>query len=129
MSEFIPVSAAAQMTADYRKSREQLLKPEFQGRNILCICETFEKAQVQTLLDKTDCAGIRVYYGMDESAKVHAILCAVDEDDADILPALSNAAGRGHHDSGAGGVDDFTLENGQRCPEECPPPSDLNGGV
>lgn len=128
MSDFIPVSVAAAMTADYRKSRELILKPEFQGKNILCICETFQKDQVQTLLNKPDCAAFRVYYGMDEEAKVHAIFCAVDENNADILAVTASAVRRGHGPA-LDGIDDFTLENGQRCPEECPPPSDLNGGV
>jgi len=53
--------------------------------------------------------------------KVHAVLCAVDADDADMLTPQTIA-------SALDGPTDV-LENGQRCPEECPPPSDLNGGV
>jgi hypothetical protein len=123
MSDFIPVNVAAAMNADYRTNRELILKTEYQGKDILCICETFQKGQVQTLLDKSGCAALRVYYGMDDSMKVHAVLCAVDENNADILPPKTEVRSRSLTVDG----DDFTLENAQRCPEECPPPSQLNG--
>lgn len=121
MTEFIPVNVAAKMNAAYRNNRELILKPEYQGQNILCICETFEKSQVQELLDKANCQMLRIYYGMDDSMKVHAVLCAVDENNADILPPQNASLS-------SLGDDDYTLEMGQRCPEECPPDSDLNTG-
>jgi hypothetical protein len=122
MSDFIPVAEAAQMNASYRMNREMILRPEYQGKNILCICETFEKSQVETLLSKEGCAALRVYYGMDASMKVHAVLCAVDEENADILPAARSAVASSPQGQG----DDYTLENGQRCPVDCPPDSQLN---
>jgi hypothetical protein len=113
MSAFIPVSTATEMANDYINDHESILKTEYQGQNILCNSETFIKAQVQTLLDKEGCVAIRVQYGMDASKKVHAILVAVDENNEAIVPTASNA-------SLVDDSNEYTLEMGQRCPEECP---------
>jgi hypothetical protein len=121
MSAFIPVNLAAEMNARYRTNREWILQPKYQNANILCVCETFDKDQILTLLNKTGCAKLRIYYGMDTSLKVHAVLCAADEDNADILPPAQGI-------EALMGDDDYILEQGQRCPEECPPDSTLNTG-
>jgi hypothetical protein len=122
MSDFIPVNQAAKMNAFFRTNRELILKPEYQGQNILCICETFEKEQVADLLNKPGCEFFRIYYGMDDAMKVHAILCAVDENNADILYLQGETTAALEN----GNTDGFVVEMGQRCPEECPPPSVLN---
>jgi hypothetical protein len=116
MNHFISLATAAAMAKRYRSERENILKTEYQNQNVLPFCETFDKAPFETLLGKTECAGLRIYYGMDENLKLHAIIVAVNEDDEDILPAFELA----------GTEDEDIVDNGNRCPELCPPPSPLN---
>ena len=113
MSQFISLQQAIDMTTLYRQQKENILEPAYKNQNIQPRCETFDRATLDTLLAKPDCVSIRIYYGMDASLKVHAILVAVDNKGNDILPA-----------SGMGGMD--IVEDGQRCPVDCPPPSPLN---
>lgn len=80
------------------------------------ICETFEADAINNLLATEGCKYLRIYYGMTEELKTHAILVAVDANDQDILPS---------------GTDDddppVIIEDGYRCPPDCPPASPLNG--
>ncbi|HTD95194.1 MAG TPA: hypothetical protein VK644_15315 [Chitinophagaceae bacterium] len=118
MSQFISLQEAIQMTTVYRNEKENILAPAYQRKNILCRSESFGRDVFDSLLAQPDCQGIRVYYGMDDALKVHAIFVGYDSKDADILP--SSAPGdSGPPSTGIG-------ESGKRCPDDCPPPSDLN---
>jgi len=117
MSQFISLDQAIAMTTLYRNENEKILAPEFQGKNILCRSETFDREVFDTLLSKPDCKYIRIYYGMDEKLQVHAIIVAANEENEDILPPKGGVQLPGDGDIG---------ENGRRCPDVCPPPSDLN---
>jgi hypothetical protein len=119
MNHFIPLSTAAEMTAKFRGERENILKTEYQQQNVLPVAETYDKACFETLLAKADCAGLRIYYGMDENLKIHAIIVAVNENNQDILPSASLAA------TG----DEDIIESGVRCPELCPEASPLNSSL
>ena len=81
------------------------------------VCETFNKAAIAKLVATPGCASLRIYYGMQQDMLSHAILVAVDAAGADILPATTAAA-----------TDDdpVILEDGYRCPQDCPPGSVLN---
>ncbi len=117
-THFISTQAAADMTDRYRANRETILATAYKGQDILPLSETFNRDAFDELLSKSGCAGLRIYYGMDESLKVHAIIVAVDESNEDILPPkVLNALE---------GDDEFIAEEGQRCPNICPPPSPLN---
>lgn len=61
------------------------------------------------------CAGVRIYYGMDAALQVHAMLVATDIIGVDILPASANSKA-----IPASGGDPPIVEEGQRCPPECP---------
>jgi hypothetical protein len=113
--QFISLEPAIEMTARYREKRETILAAVYKGKNILALSETFSKEAVTTLLAVDDCAAVRIYYGMDETDKVHAILVPVNAANEDILPQVSILED-----------DPVILEQGQRCPPTCPPPSDLN---
>lgn len=113
MSAFISLRNAAAMTAAYRADKENILDPQYRGLNILCISETFDRTQVLSMLNNTGCDAMRVYYGMDENKKVHAILVGVDADDQDMLPPQ-------------GEIGNFIIEEARRCPDHCPPASPLN---
>lgn len=117
MSQFISLQEAIDMTTLYRQDKEVILANQFKGQNILPRCETFHREVFDTLLAKTGCESIRIYYGMDPEKKVHAIVVAVNDHGEDILPAEEASVG----DSG-GSIG----EQGQRCPEDCPPQSALN---
>lgn len=117
MNQFISLQQAINMTTLYRSERENILASPYMGQNILALSETFNRSVFDTLLAKPGCVSIRIYYGMDPSLKVHAILVPVNENNEDILPASSVALTDPGEDIG---------EQGQRCPEECPPDSPLN---
>jgi hypothetical protein len=116
MSHFISLEEAAAMTSRYRTNKSSVVKTVYESSNILAICETFDRIAFDTILSKSNCESVRIYYGMDEELKVHAIIVAVDGSGEDILPVglLST--------EGESGI----IENGNRCPELCPPPSSLN---
>ena len=123
MSSFISLEEALKMTADYNANRESILKPEYQGKNILCIHESFEKEKVDLLFSKPGVAGLRIWYGMDAEKKVHAILVGTNAQGQDViylntaqLSATSAPTAKTMSEE-----DDPILENGQRCPEECGP--------
>jgi len=115
-SHFISLSTAITMTAEYRQNYEAILAPSVQNQAVLPLSETFNRAALDALLAKSGCEGIRIYYGMDENSKVHAILVAVDENNEDILPGSNIETEPA-----------YIVEQGQRCPVVCPPESVLNG--
>ena len=89
-SHFIPLQQAAEMTTLFRQQNESILAPEYRKQNILPHSETFNRDAFEKLLAETGCAGIRIYYGMDEKLKVHAILVGVNDSNEDILTPQSN---------------------------------------
>lgn len=119
-AHFISIQTAATMTASYRSNRETILASIYKNQDILPLSETFNRDLFDELLSKTGCEGIRIYYGMDEYLKVHAIIVAVDEDNNDILPQPTNGEEEEEEE------EDFIGEEGQRCPNLCPPTSSLN---
>jgi hypothetical protein len=104
----ISLQTAIDMTTRYRAERPVNFP----------ICETFEKDVIQKLLDTTGCASFRIYYGMKADQQVDAILVAADAEGNDILPPQGNAA--------IGTTDPVIIEDGYRCPDDCPPSSSLN---
>jgi hypothetical protein len=112
MSHSITTDEAAIMTRRYRKYREIILSPAEKGRDILPISETFDKKSIERLLSDQHCTALRIYYGMDEERKVHAILVGSNANDEDILPQ--------------DGGENQLIERGVRCPPQCPEPSELN---
>ncbi|MBC7934555.1 MAG: hypothetical protein H7Y86_04230 [Rhizobacter sp.] len=104
------------MTTRYRANREAILQETFQNRDILPLSETFARGAIENLFAEGTCEGLRIYYGMDEEEKVHAIIVGVNEDNEDILPASLSIVEN----------EPVIIEEGQRCPPSCPPASDLN---
>ena len=112
----ILLQTAIDMTTLYRTNRETILDTSYKGKGILPLSETFNRGAIDALLAVTNCAGIRIYYGMDEDDKVHAVLVAVNSSNEDLLPGNSLEENE----------DPIIVELGQRCPPTCPPTSDLN---
>lgn len=118
-SHFIPLNRGIEMTSLFRSQRDTILAAPFQGQDILPLSETFNRFDIDTLLAKEECQALRVYLGMDESLRIRLILVAVNGNAEDILPLQSQRA------PGMDNDDDI-VEEGQRCPPGCPPPSPLN---
>jgi hypothetical protein len=117
----IAFSDAIEMTKRFRNNREEILDIDERGKDILALNETFDKADIEQLMQQQDCTGFRIYYGMDTNLKVHAILVGVDNNGADILPeAVYNGQPGTVTNSGE------LLEDAIRCPPACPPASPLN---
>ncbi len=111
----IPLSEGAQLTAYFRSEREKIINPLYEGQNILPICESFDIAAFQELLALTDCTGVRIYGGMNEKKEICFVICGIDRNNKDIfLPP------------GEGIPEERVIENGARCPLDCPAPSMLN---
>lgn len=116
MNHFISLPEAQGMTKRFRDNKEAVLEASLRHQNILPICETFDKEAFVILLNKPGCVGIRIYYGMDEDLKVHAVIVASDENGNDILtqgPVMLTE-------------ENDIIERGNRCPDLCPPSSPLN---
>lgn len=112
MSHFISLSTAVDMTTLYRQDRETILATGYKNQNILPKCETFDRAAFDAVLAQSGCEAIRIYYGMDSNNKVHAVIVGVNDSDEDIIfPNTDNSK---------------IIETGTRCPDNCPPTSDLN---
>jgi len=113
-AHFISLQQAVDMTSAYRAEKETILATAFQNSDILPLSETFNRAAFDALLSIENCAAIRIYYGMDENNKVHAVIVAVNDSNEDIIPEsfIEN--------------DESIVEEGQRCPDLCPPSSALN---
>lgn len=116
---FIPLSTAAAMTKRYRENRPLMLKPAY-NLDVLTLSETFGRSGFDSLLAKGECVGIRIYYGMDEELKMHAIVVAVNKDGEDILNISSS------QNSTLQGEGGDVLDDAIRCPTICPPSSPLN---
>lgn len=113
---FISLQTGIDMTKAYRADRETILATGYQGKDILPLSETFSRDAIDALLAHSNCAGMRIYYGMDSNKLVHAVLVAVNSSNEDLLPASSLI----EED------DPVIIEVGMRCPPSCPPASDLN---
>lgn len=118
MNNLIPLSQATEMTARYRAEKENILVDAYKGKNLLSICETFDRAAFDQTLALPDCVKLRIYYGMDTTLRLHAIIVGVNSNDQDILPA----EGATSMLLETGDV----IEEGQLCPPGCPAPSPLN---
>ncbi len=124
MSKQIPVQQAIEMTSLYRKEKGNVLADFFKNKDILAICETFDRSNFEALLSEQNCVAIRIYYGMDNDLKIHAILVGVNDKGEDILPASQTQTLIAADVTDGGDV----YEEGTRCPPICPTDSPLNGG-
>ena len=103
----IPLQEAIDMTTLYRTNRPANFP----------ICETFEVEAIEQLIATVGCKFLRIYYGMKENLEVDAILVAADANGEDILPPETVASTADNS---------ILLEDGYRCPQDCPPFSPLN---
>ncbi len=114
----ISLNEAAAMTSRFRTNRESILAAPYQNQNMLPFSETFDRSAIDAILAHEGCTGLRIYYGMDESLKVHAILVGSDEANNDILPP--------HQNTLQDADDGYLAELSIRCPPTCPGDGPLN---
>lgn len=114
MDHIITLKEAAAMTKRFRDNINTVIVPSLVGESIVANSETFDAGSIKKVLSQTDCIKLRLYYGMGENLKVHAIIVGVNSKDEDMLPTQVL------------GNDDDILDEGIRCPPICPPPSALN---
>ena len=122
MNHFISLDEAIKMTGLYRQHKENILSGEFKGKNILSFSETFDAEAFRTILSKKDCKSLRIYFGMSEDKKVHAIIVGVNENNEDMLPTVKPGPGSTANLA----VGSEIIEQGQLCPPVCPAVSPLN---
>ncbi|HEX8331483.1 MAG TPA: hypothetical protein VF622_02605, partial [Segetibacter sp.] len=82
----ISLEKAIQMTTLYRQEKENILKSEYAGKDILPISETFNRTAFEALLAQPGCTALRIYHSMDETLKLHSIVVGVNNQNQDILP-------------------------------------------
>ena|SRR5690242_3694304 len=117
-NHLISLDEAIDMTSLYRQQMNNILATPYKGQNILPVCETFDKAAFDSLLAETGCTAVRIYYGMSEDLKVHAVVVGVNSNNEDILPSVASLL--------TNEDEPVILEEATRCPDDCPPPSPLN---
>lgn len=96
----ISLELAKTWTANYRSKNPDQLKGHYFGFEI-----------IQRLLNETNCSGIRIYYGIDETGQQKLLLVGVDADGNDLLPSLEQEL-----DNGGNIVVDYSYP----CPDYCP---------
>lgn len=119
---FISLDEAKKMTKKFREEKKKVVKDEYKDKDILPICETFERSAFDSLLAQPGCVSVRAYYSMDDALKIHLVVVGVNEKNEDMLPSeVSTDVMRT-----ASGDNSVILENAYRCPSECPPSSPIN---
>lgn len=94
----ISYNDAAVLTANYRDSQSgsDYIKGEY-----------FSKTSIQSLLDQTDCVGIRIYYGIDSNNVQRLVIVGVTANEDDMVSGL-------------------IMEHGNVCPPVCGAQNNLN---
>lgn len=113
----ISLDEAKKMTKKFRAEKDLIVRDEHKGKHLIPHCESFDRIAFDQLLQREDCKGVRIYYGMKEKdQKVHAVIVGFDAEGKDILPAGLIM------DS----TDPVIFDKSLPCPDYCPPPSELN---
>jgi len=121
----ISLARAIAMTQRYRQQKHNVIKKEF--AHILPLSETFNRAAFDRLLSQAGCAGVRIYYSMDEELQLHTIIVGVNANNEDLLPvAAMSAPKETAAQTTTAGSDGEILEEAQVCPPSCSPASPLN---
>ncbi len=115
-NHFITLEEAQALTKKLREKKEIMLADAFKGQEVVPTCETFDREAFDHVLGRPDCAKIRIYLGMATNHKIKLVIVGVDENGNDMLPQMEM------EEPG----DNKILENGFRCPTNCPPNSPLN---
>ena len=114
-SNLIALAKAKQLKNFFKAQKGQLINPKITAKDVIPDSETFNRTAIDKLLALPGCVGIRIYSGLDEEFKLHSILVGVNEKGEDLIIPTTTAA----TEEEGGEV----VEDGMRCPPNCPPPS------
>jgi hypothetical protein len=115
-THFISVSDASTMINRCKAQKENILDAHQKGLGIVPLCETFERSAFEAILSDTNCTGVRIYAAMDSNLKIRFVITGINASKVDIF--LSDTSGHTPIPS--------VIENGTRCPDTCPPDSQIN---
>jgi hypothetical protein len=131
----IKISQGLYLTDNFKKNEDSIMMGSLKGKDLLPVSETFFVKDVMRLLQQKGCVGLRIYPGMKENKQVVYVLCGVDANGADMLPAqlLSKKQMAPNERSasmkqGTGSTQEpvyILLEEGQTCPPYNPPAPNL----
>ncbi len=100
MTQFdISLEDAADLTANYRD--------QFDSETPYIKAELFDKTAIQSVLDQTDCTGMRIYYGLKADSTPCLVLVGTDTSGNDLYNGI-------------------ILEHGSVCPPTCSANNPLN---
>jgi hypothetical protein len=105
----ISLEEGIEMIGRYKDNRDRMLNSTYQMK-ILTLSETFEKSDIEALINQPECQKLRAYFGMDPDNNIRMIMVGVNGENEDILNE----------------GEEIIIENGERCPDDCPPPSPIN---
>jgi hypothetical protein len=106
MSNFITLEEAKALRRNFRNNRQRLPGTA----DAIPDSETFKRDHIEELLKQPGCSSLRIHFGMDKENNLKLMITASNEKDEDLLEN-NNAS---------------VLEDGTRCPPQCPPQSDLD---
>jgi hypothetical protein len=122
----VTLEHARKLTSALRARKDDLVKDEYKGKHIIPVCETFEREAIDKLLAYAGCTGIRLYYGLGDDDRLHAIIVGVDSEGKDLLPTATKNPQDGVMQP-ASDTEPVIVEDGLPCPPSCPTGSPLNG--
>jgi hypothetical protein len=106
---FITLQEAQDMVSRYQTLRPDIINPDL-STDVLPLNITFSKTEVLHLLAQDDAAQLRIYFGVQgEDDLIDLVLVAADANGDDIIPT----------------EDYLLLDQGTRCPVNCPSSSVL----
>jgi hypothetical protein len=105
----ISLEEGIEMITRYKDNRDRMLNSNYQ-MTILTLSETFEKSDIEVLIHQSECQKLRAYLGMDPDNNIRMIMVGVNGENEDILNE----------------GEEIIIENGERCPDVCPPNSAIN---
>ena len=118
-NHFISLEKAKEMIALHNRRKAQVLREEYKEKNLLPVSETFDRSAFDRLLSIPGCTAVRIYYGMDDDNRQHAILVAVNENNEDILPKGNQPRAFDISISETSIMDPVIIEEGRTCPPYC----------
>lgn len=110
-THLITLQEAHDLNERYRNNKKAILAAGVDEK-ILPICETFDRADFDSLFNQQGCTGIRIYLGMKENDDICIVAVGVNNNDEDMVSITSE--------------NNIILDRGHRCPAMCPPSSPLN---
>lgn len=81
----IPLQQALDMTNRYNQMHENILLPEFRGKKVMPLTETFNLKAIDEILCQPNTVAFRTYLGMDSGNKVRVIFVGVNPNGEDII--------------------------------------------